>query len=746
MLKTRFWHVIAVLLLLPAASAANVVVLPFGGQDPVLGTAVAHAVAGALAEEHDVIGPAASPTLVPPFLVGEGFYNPAGYFSDTTGPGITMMLRAGSGADLALNGRIDTVDGLMVLELQTAHAGGVNTVVLQVPEGDAGGMARRVTAVASHVLGSERPAPVPDIAMDGVDGARARAIYEAGRTGGLQSALDALSDPLLADDPYSLQLRQAIEAVSEGRRDADSLLLATLSLNTAGVDEIRSALYFESMWEETGQPVFRLWQAMLLASSGFDSAATEALHGAASYPYGLAVLHSRSAAPADTVRAALPAADVPALIVYAVYARSTGETDLEQEALQRLTRLDPWQVWAFERLSFIAFDEDRPLDAGQALAVAVRLVPDSDLYWTNLGWAQYLLGLLEQSEQSSIRATLLAPQQYIAHYNIGLVMTVTGRIAEAASAYETALRYDPAVDDAAIDDLTAALRLYPDEPAVHYSLARLLEAAGQRAEAVRHYTSFLRRHDRGEFAERARARIVQLQAPPPVLQLPGGLSLLLGSAPVAADSLQAGDPVRPMFEVYTPGEALPTQLSLTYSLASEDGETALSEEHQLTLPADTVGFVIDRLTFELPRDLPAGDWLLGVTVQASEDREVSASLPLFVNAAADPLRRLIGYGITLQSFEGTSPLLDRRDLGNWDVSAARLLAELRLTEQAADEVLPVIGTGRFEGLTGGQAFAATTEADLRDFINWIAHPELEGASFVFVDTYAQWVVEGAPVD
>lgn len=746
MLKTRFWHVIAVLLLLPAASSANVVVLPFGGADPILGTAVSHAVAEALAADHDVIGPAAAPTLVPPFLAGGGFYNPAGYFTDTTGPGVTMMLRAGSGADLALNGHIETVDGLMVMELQTAHAGGVNTVVLQVPEGDATGLALRVTAVASHVLGSEPAVPVAAVDMDGIAGARALAIHEAGRTGRLQAALDALADPLLADDPYSLQLRQAIEAVREGRRDADPLLLATLSLNTAAADEIRSALYFEHLWEETGLPVFRLWQAMLLASSGFDSAAGEALNGAATYPYGLAVLHSWNAAPTETVRSALAAADVPALIVYAVYARSNSDTVLEKEALQQLTRLDPWQVWAFERLSFIAFDEDRPLDAGQALAVAVQLEPDSDLYWTNLGWAQYLLGLPGQSEQSSTRATLLAPQQYIAHYNIGLVRTVTGRIAEASAAYDTALRYDPAVDEAAIDDLRAALQLYPDEPAVHYSLARLLEAAGQRAEAVRYYGSFLRRQDSGEFAERARARIVQLQAPPPELQLPGGLSLLLGSTPVMADSLQAGDPVRPTFELYTPGEALPAQLGLTYRLVTAEGETAAAADHQLTLPADTVGFVIDRLTFELPRDLPSGEWLLEVTVQASEDREVSASLPVEVSEASDPLRRLIGYGITLQSFEGSSALLDRRDLGNWDVTVARLLSELRLTEQAADEVLPVISTGRFEGMTGGEAFASTDADDLWDFVNWIAHPDLEGASFVFVDTYAQWVVEGAPVE
>jgi len=166
----------------------------------------------------------------------------------------------------------------------------------------------------------------------------------------------------------------------------------------------------------------------------------------------------------------------------------------------------------------------------------------------------------------------------------------------------------------------------------------------------------------------------------------------------------------------------------------------------VTLPPDTVGFVIDGFTLELPLDMEPGDYLLSVTVTASEDRRVTSELPVTVTSQTDPLRQVFGYGITLQSVETGGPLFDRSYLGRWPQSLAVLQQELNLAQAAADEVLPNIESGRFEGLSGGAAFSASTEADLRDFINYIAHPDLQGASFVFVDTYAQWVLEGTPAD
>lgn len=745
MLKTRLWHVLVTLLLIAHVQAVNLVVYPFDSEDPVLGTAVAHAVAEAFAAEHVVYGPTVAPTLVPPFLVDGGFYNPAGFYADITGLGATSMLQSATGAAVALNGFVYDVDGLLVLELEMAHPGGLESMTLQASSGNPGELAARAVGVTASLLNAERIPAVPEIDLAGVAGARAEAIYSAGVPGGLETAWELLQNPILASDSFSLQLLEAIEALQAGTDAGDPVLLATLSLNTAGLDEARSAAYFDRLNLESGLPTFRLWQAMLLASSGASAAADAAFDAAAVFPYGTAARHAWNEAPAEVIAAELPTADGPSLIVYSVMARTMGETELEKDALRRLTRLDPWQVWAFERLSFIAFDQDEALAAGQALAVAVRLQPDSDLYWTNLGWAQYLLGLLEQSEESSMRATLLASQQYIAHYNLGLVRTVTGRLAQAIEAYDTALRHDPAVDEAAIDDLENALSLYPAEPAVHYSLGYLLEAAGERSRASRQYSSYVRRVNQGEFADRARSRIVQLEAPAPELQLPGGVRVFLGSALETGADLQAGDPLRPSFEVYTPGEALPTNLQIVFSLHGAAEELAVSE-HELTLPPQTVGFVIDGLLYGLPADLMPGDYDLRVTVLASEDRQVSSEVPISVSERTDPLRALFGYGVVLQSIETGGPLFDRQDLGNWPQSLAVLQHELELARTAADEVLPSVETGRFAGLSAGAAFDATTEADLQDFLDYIAHPDLQGSSFVFVDTYAQWLLDGAPTD
>ena len=140
----------------------------------------------------------------------------------------------------------------------------------------------------------------------------------------------------------------------------------------------------------------------------------------------------------------------------------------------------------------------------------MRLEPDSDLYWTNLGWAQYLLGLLEQSEESSLRATLLAPQRYRQ-----LQPGPGPQRDRAAGKRDRGLRCcaaaRSAVEDAAIEDLGDALRRYPREPAVHYSLAYLLEAAGQRSAALEQYRTYLNRAGaEAPLAARAESRTVSL--------------------------------------------------------------------------------------------------------------------------------------------------------------------------------------------------------------------------------------------
>lgn len=745
MFKARICQLLLILLLLTGAQAASLVVYPFESEDPLVGTAVAQAIAEAFEAEVQVYGPAVSPTLVPPFLVDGGFYNPAAFQDDAYSLGATALLRAGSGADVVLNGSIELIDGYHVLELNLAHQDGMSTLTVQAPEGELAMLAARSTGITAHLLGLKQAPDIGPVNLSGAEGALASAIIRAGQSGRLEAVLEELEQPALKDNGYAARLRQAISSVLTGADAGDPALLATLSLNAANLDELDSARYFAQFHDASGLSAASLWQAVLLASAGDLTAAAQAFEATATWPYGLANLHAFTDASDAQVRAALPEADSAALLVYSILARSRGDAELEARVLTRLSHVDPWLAFAFERLSFIAFDRDDPLAAGQALAVAVTLQPGSDLYWTNLGWSQYLLGLLGPSEESSVRATLLAPQQLVAHYNLGLVRTVTGRLQEALTSYDTALRQDPIVNADAILDLQEALELYPREADVHYALAYLLEADGQRALAAHHYGAYARRVPEGSFTQRALARVELLSGPPPELQLPGGIALLLAGAPLDG-SAQQGDPLKPMFEVYTPGEVLPTSMQLEFRLLDASGTEVLSQEHDLTLPADTVGFVIDGFFLVVPNDLPAGDYRLSATVSASEGRQVSSETGLSVTEKLDPLRAVLGYGINMQSVETGAALFGRSDLGHWQRSLAVLQQELARSAAAAEDVLPVIEAGRFQGMSGGDAFMASTEADIRDFLTWIAHPDLQDTSFVFVDTYAQWVVDGTPTD
>src|SRR5690606_17947851 len=221
-------------------------------------------------------------------------------------------------------------------------------------------------------------------------------------------------------------------------------------------------------------------RAVALAGSGLRDDALEALRaavGQAGVPERAAelladleaVIAADEAPPADA--AADPRrATAAALLGAALTAELEGDRDTQVQALEALTRAAPFLTYPLEALSYIYFDRDDGRSAARVLAVAVELDPESDLYWTNLGWAYYLVGQLGPSEEASLRALELDGTQVVAAYNLGLVRTVTGRLAEAMPAYERAVRFDPEVNDEAIADLENALELFPDEPGVEFAL------------------------------------------------------------------------------------------------------------------------------------------------------------------------------------------------------------------------------------------------------------------------------------
>jgi tetratricopeptide (TPR) repeat protein len=110
--------------------------------------------------------------------------------------------------------------------------------------------------------------------------------------------------------------------------------------------------------------------------------------------------------------------------------------------------------------------------AMEAYGRALALEPDHAEAHVNLGRLLHEAGDLEAAETHYRAAVDAAPEDAGARYNLGVVLEDLKRWSPAIAAYREALRLD--------DRLAAA----------HFNLARLLQAKGQRAAALRHLARY----------------------------------------------------------------------------------------------------------------------------------------------------------------------------------------------------------------------------------------------------------------
>ena len=771
-----FGPVVAALILFFAASVAGaqtgVAVYPFSSQEPVLGTAVADTLATVFdaavpGDTLTVYGPAVSPAFVAPFVAQDGFISPLALLN-TAGADLAdadgaALLREALGVDVAVTGAVRFVGAGLELDLfiATGGDGGVGRYTLHAPEGEPGRLVGGALTLLSSALGVARPPdPAPfDLSEAYGDFAEGLTLISAGFVSEAREALERAVATGEDDTGRWQAVLDDLTAAQAGQAGADPILDAALALNLEPFDAPRAQAAFARLAEATALPAADLWRATLIASEGDDAGA--AFDAAAVYPYGLA-----ARALYQAVRGGGAQADVQADIIQvletdsrgallgaALAAGGVGDVALEKAVLTRLTRVAPTLAYPFEQLSFIAFDEDDPLAAAEALVVATELEPQSNLYWTNLGWAYYLLGLLNESETASLRATTLVTedtlQPWISFYNLGLARVVTGRLGEAMAAYDEALSLDPEVDDEALADLENALTIYPDAPGVSFALANLYEAEGRADEAARQYERFVRRSGDAEtdFVEEAQARLSVLRAPPAALELPSGGSLSLGLGGGEAAPYRPGDRLYPVFELSTPGAALPSEVVVELTLENASGESVdnLTLSQQLSLPRDAVAVQIDDVGLDLPTTLAPGGYTLDVVVTADGNRRATLSLPFELTGEPSFLRGLLSRDIVLRNLDNL-PLYARRDLNVPDADAelvSALVTALRDNADAAEEVLPTPSTGRFTGMGGGEIFNMSTETDVRDFLTYLLASTTGSANLTFVDAYAQWALDDA---
>lgn len=752
----RLVKALLLLALAPLALAESVALYPLAGPDVLLGVAVAERIGSALTSLDDpdteVLGPEVTSALAAPLVTADGFVSLLALLggeveATTDSLAGARLLQSDLGADAVLSGRVTSVGSTLQATFFLARAGGAERFTVSAPEDDPGMLARKATLLLADKLGLARPQAEYDIDLSSPYGDYVRALTLVGG-GFLDQALELLQE--LEDDPAAAALLADVRAARTGEAGRDPARLATMSLNLQPLDEEIALGYFERFAAQSELPVLATWQATLLASADRAEEAGAAFNEAAArYPFGeLAraayALAQGEAGALERLRALAESDDVGVLLGVSLLANLQGAQELEKAALTPLTGLLPDYLYPFERLSFIAFDEDDPLAAAQALAVAVARAPESDLYWTNLGWAYYLLDLFEQSEEASLRAVALDANQYIALYNLGLVRAVQGRLSEAMDAYERAIALDPEVDDEALSDLENARGRYPEEPAVRYALGVLYDQEGRRQEAARAFERFLALGGDSSFAAQARTRIEALRAPPPPLEISPGASLGLGPGLIAAEPYHPGDRVYANFELYTPGAELPSRVEVT-GVLEQSGEILAERSLTVEVPRNAIGYVVDNLAFDLPLTLAAGEYRLSVEASASEDRVTSLELPLAVTGKPEWLRQLLGRDVAMLALESGRPLYSSSDLERGDAALIEtLVTELRRSAAAAEEALPLAEQGRFAGLSGGEVFEASSAQDVEDFLAYLLAQGTEQAGFTFVDAYAQWALEGAP--
>lgn len=764
-------------------TSASLAVFPLESQEALLGVAVAERVATAVAERSasaEVLGPEVALALVPPFAVQNGFLNPLVFLGENQSVSsrtAAALLRDALGVDAALTGSIEFVEGRLELTFYLATPRGLQTFSATASEASPERLAETMLAVVEQRVlstvdederamggsqGEPRENTIGTINLDTAYGDYVEALALLG--GGLLEEAQAALERAVrrdGDNARYQQLLTAVKAALEGDVEAteNRPLAATLALSAQPPNEAAARRIFQALSEQTDVPAYRTWLGLLQASADNPDEATEAFDDAASYPYGraaralFATLNEeegeRGANIADDLERIVESESRGALLGAILVAQQLEDTDLEIRLATRLSRVAPSLPYGFERLSQIAFDEDRPLDAAQALVVATRLEPESDLYWTNLGWAYYLLERLDESEEASLRAVDLNPDEFIAWYNLGLTRAVTGRLDEAMNAYAEALSRDPEVDDAAIEDLENALDLYPDTPAVHFALATLYEAEDRGDDAIAQFERYLSQaEDAPSFTQQAEERLAVLRAPPAPLDIGEGARLSLGPSNLSAETFRPGDRLFPDFELFTPGAELPQEVTLTLRLADAQGATVQGATYSETfsIPGNAVALQIDDIGFTLPPNLEPGAYDLEVILSASRERRTSTTLPLEVTGEPSFARQLISQGVTLRGLASNRALYDERNLSlDNDALTQRLLTELSSNAEAAQDALPEVTTGRFEGLGGAELFNQSSVQDVRDFLTFLLAQQSEGElSVSFVDAYAQWALEGAP--
>ncbi len=120
-------------------------------------------------------------------------------------------------------------------------------------------------------------------------------------------------------------------------------------------------------------------------------------------------------------------------------------------SLEALLRVVPQSFEVHELLGVVYAAQSQDAKAGQHLAKAVRLKPDSASARMNLAINLVRLGKLQGAEVEFKKALELEPQNYDANHNLGELYVRAGKVPAATPYLENAQRINPTADDNGYD-------------------------------------------------------------------------------------------------------------------------------------------------------------------------------------------------------------------------------------------------------------------------------------------------------
>ena len=222
-------------------------------------------------------------------------------------------------------------------------------------------------------------------------------------------------------------------------------------------------------------------------------------------------------APGEQHAAAEPGQSAPATlhpdVVAGLEALKEFRTEDARALFEKVPETDPGYGEALKNIADIQWQEGELEGALKSFSDLTAILPNDAVAYINLSWAQYRLGLLADSELSTLRAIEVAPDLLAARYNVAFFRLAQGDIPLAMIAYHRAMRRDGAMEyvGQAREHLLRLQADRPDFPDVHYALAYFANAFGDRRLEVEELQRYLAMNPEGPPVEVARARLAEAE-------------------------------------------------------------------------------------------------------------------------------------------------------------------------------------------------------------------------------------------